>query len=318
MSKLKLPKYPIGTRSHLLDSGAFTLISKAMKANGGRLNYDSYDTPEFWEYVDSYAEFVKKHKTAIDYYVNIDAIRNPKLSWKIQQYLQNKHGLRPLPVVHVGTDPKWIDKYIADGHDYIGFGGIAKSILNGGVTGWIDRMFTHICPGPSYLPIVRVHGFGVGNYQHIIKYPWYSIDSTTWVKMAYYGQIHIPEKRNGVFRYDKPSYRLFVDPASPYIVGGSSSTKVKHYEKMKAAEKEIVLEWLAFIKVPLGKTVDGKIIEAGVSNDSIIRQTANIEYYEWLQKQMPAWPRPFVPPPIRPRLLEALGLEGKKKKGHRN
>ena len=616
---MKLPKYLTGKKKHILDSGAFALIGRAMKKGG--IDFSGFDSVEFWEYADSYAQFIKRHSDAIDYYANIDVIYDPVRTWMNQFYFEREHGLRPLSVIHVGTSPEWIDKYIERGYDYIGFGGIAKGILKDGVTRWLNTMFDHICPPPSHLPTIKVHGFGVGNINHILDYPWYcmteedhtvltrdgwkclseiqvgteilcydngksqweeiqelptfdvvdapivhlknqkikgveafvshnhrwkvtdrthqvfsttnteglnsgnciprigtyqnfpdkktysdayvelvawfwtegsirkqlrykkqsiaiyqslrknpenvrriekclsqlgekhcksisnrdgccqfelyganrdrlldefpnkqlsyqfllsltkeqlqlfidvsiladgnrqkmvasendhcylaqrdeknihhfrfacilagyttsfaitkagmfmvrlcktlstefawchkiqkeellytgrlwcvrvhsgafftkcnecvyvtgnSIDSTTWVKMAFYGQIHVPNERNGVFRWDLGSYRLFTDAVSPYTARDSDSAfvKPKHYQSFSKQQQKTVLRWLKLISIPFGRTKkSGKVIEPGVSNDQDMRQAANIMYYEWLQDNIPAWPRPFV------------------------
>jgi hypothetical protein len=62
--------------SHFLDSGAFTLWTKAQayanKHGGDRWAY--YETDEFWNYIDHYARFVRKYGRAVDYYANVDVI----------------------------------------------------------------------------------------------------------------------------------------------------------------------------------------------------------------------------------------------------
>src|SRR5690606_16638630 len=84
----------------------------------------------FWEskgmfsYMDSYAEFVKANKHCIDVYVNVDVLDNPELTYRNQKYLEQKHGLNPVPVIHSFTPLSWINKYIEEGHDYIALGGM--------------------------------------------------------------------------------------------------------------------------------------------------------------------------------------------------
>ena len=61
-----------------------------MNTGNGFMNkcYDWYYTDEFKQYVDAYADFVKYYRGYIDYYVNVDAIGNPELTFKIHEYLE--------------------------------------------------------------------------------------------------------------------------------------------------------------------------------------------------------------------------------------
>src|SRR5262245_14430222 len=61
-----------------LDSGAHSLHMK-FRGSGSKF----HETDAFWEYVDGYAAFVKEHEEEIDYYVNVDVIFDPEMSWRV-------------------------------------------------------------------------------------------------------------------------------------------------------------------------------------------------------------------------------------------
>src|SRR5262245_48519493 len=118
-------------RSHFFDSGSFTLWTKAREYAQGKpekRKWDYYDKEDFWKYIDSYAAFVKRYKIAIDLYANVDVIPNPELSWRNLKYLEDKHGLTPVPVIHYGTDLEWLKRHMASGYDIIGLGGLVGSM----------------------------------------------------------------------------------------------------------------------------------------------------------------------------------------------
>ena len=272
--------------SHFFDSGSFTLRTTSVKwgkANG-RPWRDYYETTEFWEYVDAYAEFVKEHRQGIDLFVNVDVIPDAELTWRNQQYLEEKHGLRPVPVVHFGTDLKWLQRYIDEGHELIGLGGLVRRDFAKEREAWIGRCFDLICDNPQRLPVVKLHGFGVTSYPLLIRYPWWSVDSSSWSKHSAFGAIPVPHKRRGVFTFD----------VIPYLVDMSSDSKAPdHFLGMSPAEKSIVEEWLDEIGVPLGVGKGEEIKEYGVSNRHYERNLACLLFFERLRDWLPAWPWPF-------------------------
>jgi hypothetical protein len=264
-----------------------------------------YSTDDFWNYVDQYAKFILKHKDDIDYYANVDAISEaPEITYKVQRYLEKEYGLDPIPVIHRGEDLKWLHKYLDRGHKYIGIGGIAKRgfTRSDSFLSWGDRVFRTICPPPDYLPIIKTHGFAVTSIPMIRRYPWYSIDSVTWKKMSYFGQILVPPVRNGEYCFTIPPLVIFMDRQSKYTHRKGSG---KHFLHLGATVRGQVKTWLKIIGVPWGKRKGNEIVKLGVTNDPGPRCAATIAYFEHLRKDMPKWPWPFLIP-NRPTLMEAI------------
>jgi len=288
MSKTK----PGRVQSHFLDSGAFTLRTKAAEwaKQTGKSEWDFYDTDEHWQYLDDYATFVKKYSIAIDLYANVDAIPNPKLTYRNQKYLEQEHGLTPVPVVHFGTDLKWLRRYVKEGYELIGLGGLVGKTGRDGCKRWLDKAFEMVCDPESKLPTVRLHGFGVTSYPLLIRYPWWSVDSVTWAKVGGFGNILMPHKRGGGFDFAE----------TPYVIAMSmESLKRKqagaHYLSLNRNEKKILDEWLELIGIPLGKVDNkGEVVENGVLTRHTERRAANLLFFERLRKWLPEWPWPFM------------------------
>ncbi len=284
--------------SHFLDSGAFTLKVAAQQYaadNPGKSEWDFYNTKEHWEYLSDYGYFVNKNKIAIDYYANVDVmpnsegIPNPKLTYRNQKWLEKEWDLRPVPVVHYKTDLKWLQRYIDEGYDLIGLGGLVGSTAGDSCRGWIDRCFDLVCDTPNRLPRVRLHGFGVTVYDLMIRYPWFSVDSTSWTKVGAYGGILVPHKRKGKFVFDVQPYLLKVSNDSPdrKLLG-------RHFLNLTKAEQDICKEWVSHIGMTMGETSpDGGIIVPGVINHHAERRAANLLFYEEMRKSLPEYPWPF-------------------------
>lgn len=156
--------------SLFLDSGAHSLYTKELIKKQHSESYSFYESDDFIKYVDEYAAFIKKYKRYIDVYVNVDVIFNPEKSYDIQRYLEDKHDLKPLPVVHFGSDLKWVEFYIDRGYDYIGLGGLGQEVTRNQYINWADRVFELICDTPKRLPKVKTHGFAMTSLKLMLRY----------------------------------------------------------------------------------------------------------------------------------------------------
>lgn len=277
-----------------MDSGAHSLYSIHVIDVGHKHGYKFYKSSEFRKYVDRYAAFLKEHKHGVDLYANVDVIFNPELSWQTLKYLEQEHGLSPMPVIHYGTEMKWIDKHLEAGYEYLGIGGLGQEASRWAYEHWADRVYERLCPPPQRLPLVKTHGFAMTSHRLMLRYPWYSVDSASWAKVAGYGWVYVPFKRNGHFVFDK----------SPNIISFSHRSKFRkeegrHYDNLRPLEKQIMIEWLDFINMPFGKIdKDGVAVEYGVSSQYNARAVANILFFEKLCEWLPKWPHPFK---IQPR-----------------
>lgn len=278
---------------HFLDSGAYSLRRTSLEhaTTGDRWLY--FRSASHRSYLDAYAEYVKVHGEAIDYYTNVDVMGNPKLTWRNQKYLEREHGLEPVPVVHFGTPLEWLERYVAAGYRLIGLGGlIAGKWMVRNPRNWLYKAIT-ICSDQSGVPKLKLHGFGVTNFDLMRGVPWWSVDSTTWIKLAAYGKIWIPRKRRGVFDFESPPFLLFTPWDSPYKSKDRAGQHLLSLPKSGFLYAEVA-EWLDSIGIPIG-AVDGagNEVEPGVLTQSHLRWWANVRYFERLRASLPTWPWAF-------------------------
>ena len=294
---------PVGcVKSHFLDSGSFSLWGLARKwaKETGKPEWDYYDTEDFWCYMRRYVAFVKKYPDAIDYYANVDVIPNPQLSYRNQKWLE-KRGLNPVPIVHLkdSNSLKWFKRYIAEGYDFIGLGGMAAESTSEQRRNWLDACFNIACDTPSRCPCVKLHGFGIVQHGLLTRYPWYSVDSAGWTKKAAYGFILVPLRKGGKWLFDKPPKVV--------AVAMEDRTRSGHYARMGPMHKQWIEDWIAFIGLPIGKAAQRKkkrtgigeeldhaeVLEFGVTTRHWDRRIANLLYYDLLAKAQPEYPWPF-------------------------
>lgn len=293
-----------------LDSGAHSLYTKlVMKSDKFRLtgqrDYSAYDTAEFWDYVERYANFVKENKKGIDYYINVDVIFNPERTWQVQKYLEDEHGLNPMPVIHWGTPLEWVKRYVKEGYEVIGLGGLGQEATKDLYYDWADKVYHYLCPKSNdRKPIVKTHGFAMTAYDLLIRYPWFSVDSASWCKAGGYGMIYIPRMRNGefVFWYMKDGIRQPVYPYNISVSTDSPNRKVanRSLHTISKSAQRIVHKWIDKIGIPLGSVdKDGEMKEWGVVSTHSARKIANLKFFEAMCNSLPEWPWPFRGSPRR-------------------
>ena len=277
-----------------LDSGAFSAWNQGKEI-------DIYD----------YIEFIKEHHEVIDVYANLDIIGDPLATWD-NQMIMEEAGLHPLPVFHYGEKNNYLLRMLNRGYDYISLGGMVP-ISNTDLMHWLDRLFNDYLTDDEGMPIVKVHGFGLTSLKLMLRYPWYSTDSTSWVLTGRMGAIFIPKFRGGKWIYDEDSWKVVVSGRSP-----SKKEKGKHITTMTSGEREILLNYVHDKGYKLGvseykteksdyvlkeneKWPDNKpakgqkgkveiIVEPGVSNIYQLRDEMNIIYFLDLERSMPQWP----------------------------
>ena len=63
---------------------------------------------------------------------------------------------------------------------------------------WLDRIFSKYILDGSGKPKLKVHAFGITAIDIMKRYPWYSVDSSSWIQAAAFGGC-ITSKHNVVF-----------------------------------------------------------------------------------------------------------------------
>lgn len=288
---IKYKTMKVEFQSHYLDSGSFSLQvdAKRYAKEHGCSPSKFYDTKAFWSYVDEYCDFVTKYRAAIDFYSVVDIIGDPDRTWKVQQYMEDQ-GLHPIPVVHYRTDLKWLWKYMDRGHEYIAIGGLVGSHGQTVCRDWIDKVFAFVSD-PDGFPSVKLHGFGVTSWALLLRYPWYSVDSASWLKVGGFGGVMMPPMRKARFSFAEPPYIVKCAWESP-----DRKKAGKHYLTSSPAEQSMFRQWLDRIEIPLGRMNEaGEILELGVMNDHSTRLTANMIYFEQLSLRIPEYPWRFIP-----------------------
>ena len=145
-------------KSIFLDSGAFSA--------------DSQGTPIK---LSDYCRFVHKNLDKLACYANLDIIGSDEGTYR-NQVLMEKEGLNPLPVFHSEDDFKYLELYCQK-YDYIAIGGMVGQPREK-IDEFLRKCFLII---KKYWP-VKIHGFGITALPLLLKFPFYSVDSSSWLQ----------------------------------------------------------------------------------------------------------------------------------------
>lgn len=257
--------------------------------------------------IQEYIDFIKENEDAIEVYANLDDISSPEQSWKNQEEME-KQGLNPIPVYHLGEPSDFLHRAMK--YDYFAVGGIASKLTSyGALSTYLDTIFSEVCTKKTdFYPSNKIHGFGIATPQLLMRYPWWSADTTSWVQYGRYGIILVPRLLNGSFRYDKPPYTIVVSSRSKAV------GEEKHYRNFSNREKEWINKYCEDLGCPMGRTLFKqvtpsyvlkenekwtdrkektrveKIIDRGLCCDGEMRDRVNMSYFLALEKYQLEWP----------------------------
>jgi len=278
-----------------LDSGAFSAFTQKVTIN-----------------IQEYIAFIKEHQEFIDVYANLDAIGDPVQTLKNQRIMEEA-GLNPLPCFHYGEPISYLLRYLKN-YEYIALGGMVP-ISTTELIKWLDELYAnYFCDKETGIVKVKVHGFGLTSLKLMLRYPWFSVDSTSWVVTGRLGSVLVPKFRSGKYVYLIDPWKVSISNRSP-----NQKEAGQHLSTFSPFEQKIIHEYLDSkgFKVGYsefrtesekyklqegekwnGKAKDGKrevetIIESGLCNDYKQRDELNIIYYLDLEKTIPSWPQPF-------------------------
>lgn len=211
-------------RTIFLDSGAFSMFTQGVEVD-----------------LSKYAQFIIDNRDIIHIASNLDVIGKDaeQGTYDNQQALERlleNHELDVKPVHHARDKDTWLRRYMDEGYEDIFLGGMVPESTPY-LRGWLDHVFSEIICDGAGLPRVRIHGFGLTTLELMLRYPWFSVDSTAWVMNSRYGICFMD--------IDGRTFKVHFSDQSPtrHDDGGW------HYKTLKPAEKKKVDERLEVAEI---------------------------------------------------------------------
>lgn len=274
----------------ILDSGAFSAWTKKTEIN-----------------IDEYIQFYHEHKDYVDYIVNLDVIPGEwgrtatpeeaeeacEKGFKNYYYMleNNIPHEKLIHVFHMGDDFSYLERMFEECTDYIGISP-ANDKTTGQKMKWLEKVYGDYICDKKGIPQIRTHGFGVTALNILIRFPWYSADSTSWTLTSRFGCIFVPVKRGGKYDYSVTPLKI------NFSSRPSKPDKFNYNNGIGPALKKYVDSYIEGYGFTLGKSsfdAEGKevIEEEGLINHYLHRDLANIEYFKAVEKSVPKYPWAF-------------------------
>jgi len=266
--------------------------------------------------LDDYCAYLTERNNPNDIYLSLDVINNGQKSY--DNWLEmRKRGFNPIPIYHASTDLKYLKLYLDSGIDYLALGAIAKMHTGTRITS-LDEMWRKFLVDRRGIPTIRVHGLGLTSLRVITRYPWYSVDSTSWQQAGMWGMLFLPRKTGGEFDCANHSYKRFVSTRAPrgqgehHILDCSQEEQALAKEfvescgvlwgisKLRPASRgaklgENEIMWTKTRRgKPLPPTIE-ELVQKGVINDHMCRNIVNFKFFVRLSRQLPSYPWAFKP-----------------------
>lgn len=146
-----------------IDSGAFSAANAGSKID-----------------IDEYSRFILK--TGVKFYAGLDVIGDAVGTKSNQRYMESKYSLKPIPTFHMG-EPLEFALEMANEYEYMAVGGM---VFSEGIEGWLDNLWNQLL---KVNKDIKCHGFGLTNSKLIEKYPWESVDSSSFKSGKRFGRI---------------------------------------------------------------------------------------------------------------------------------
>lgn len=171
-----------------LDSGAFSAFTLNKKVD-----------------IHAYCRYIHENADIIEVASVLDGIGDPQKTYENQVYMESL-GVRPLPCFHYGEDERYLEYYLSR-YEYITIGGMVP-ISNNQLFYWLDRIWERYLCDSAGRPRLKVHGFGLTSAPLMERYPWYSVDSSSWVQIGAHGNIFMPEFGTLAFSTQSPNAKV--------------------------------------------------------------------------------------------------------------
>jgi len=241
----------------LVDSGAFSISTV-----GGEIP------------IIEYADWLSGIKDKVSY-INLDVIpkdiadleRTADMGWENLKYLESR-GLKPIPVYRLSEPKKWLER-IMDNYEYFCLS--KTSVAQAGkknILLSLDQCWKKLTDRQGK-PLRKVHGLALTSIPLMSRYPWFSVDSSTWGRTGVFGHIMFPQKLS---HGREASHGIVA--VSEHSLG--QRVKFSHYLTLSDEERRIIDDYLNSL---------GLNIEL-VSTDTDARDEVNVKYFLDLEKKL--------------------------------
>ena len=200
----------------LLDSGAFTFCG-----TGG------YIESKFEEYLERYADFIKRNKVEKFFELDVDSITGYEKVLYFRRRLESMTGKQCIPVWHISRGKEEFLRH-CDEYPYVALGGYVAAIKASDPK---QRAYVRAYPWfiqEAHKRDAKIHGLGFTQLKLLEKYHFDSVDSTTWTTGNRYGYLYFFNGRT-MIKKDAPKGHRIIDSRAAALHNYTEWIKYQKY-----------------------------------------------------------------------------------------
>lgn len=261
----------------ILDSGAFSAWNSGVEIN-----------------IDNLIEYMHKWKDVYTIAANLDKIPGERrkaptkddvhiaaeVGWKNSKYILSK-GVpqdKLMPIFHQGEDFRWLKLMVDEGYQYIGISP-SNDYSTEQRMFWLDEVYEYLTKQNRWY--IKTHGYGATSQRLMKTYPWFTVDSTSWVQQAGFGQIATPFGNicmsNDPNNYDKPGCY--------HTLPGVEKEQLDGHIKQMGFEIDKLIEWKYEVEIKGQKVIKDRAY--------MERRKFNVKFLQNWEKNYKYEPKPF-------------------------
>lgn len=151
-------------RPTFLDSGAFSALSLGVDVN-----------------LDEYIAFAQDRKHLFDHVASLDVVFDAEASRVNHERMVEAGFTNAVPCFHTNEPWEYLDAM--QGEEMIGLGVGGQQSRRKPVVQWLTDVFHHMSQWDRQ---PKVHGYAITSPDWMWRFPWYSVDSSSWFMAARY------------------------------------------------------------------------------------------------------------------------------------
>ena len=200
-----------------LDSWAFTAFTKNEKID-----------------IEEYITFVKNNEDILYNYAWLDVIWDAEATLNNQKIL-DKNWLKAFPTYHLWSPIKYFHNLV-ENYDYIGLWWMVPHSTNPKkIKAFLDYCFHYI--KKKWLK-TKIHWWGMTNPRLMLKYPFYSVDSTAWLTPQKYNRVPFFKNWKFIWIDNKNSKKYGIDYSKMHFLE-RTEIAIKEFLKLEKYITEI-------------------------------------------------------------------------------
>lgn len=200
----------------ILDSGAFTFCGTG-----------KFDSSKFDEYIEKYADFIKRNKVEKFFELDVDSIMGYEKVLEYRVRLERLTGKQPIPVWHISRGKEEFIRH-CDEYPYVALGGYVAAIKSSD-----PRQKAYVRSYPWFINEAhkrgcKIHGLGYTSLQGLTMHHFDSVDSTAWTTGNRFGYLYQFDGRT-IRKYDAPKGKRLGDPRRAALINFMEWIKFQQY-----------------------------------------------------------------------------------------